>query len=80
MGTSPEAFNQVKDILKRLDRSIDDARGRRLSTNVQPPSQQARPGNQPPVVRPNRAKPMAPRPQGSPGFGHTPGPSNNQSI
>ncbi|MEM8834891.1 MAG: hypothetical protein AAGD00_03630 [Planctomycetota bacterium] len=28
--TSPETFNQVKSILKKLDRSIDNARTRRL--------------------------------------------------
>lgn len=31
MATSPEAFNQVRDILKKLDRSIDSARDRRLT-------------------------------------------------
>ena len=30
MATSPEAFNQVRDILKKLDRSIDSARDKRL--------------------------------------------------
>jgi len=32
MGTSQEAFNEVRNILKKLDRSIDAARSRRLST------------------------------------------------
>jgi hypothetical protein len=30
MGTSERAFNQVKEILGKLDRSIDQARERRL--------------------------------------------------
>ncbi|MFM9956862.1 MAG: hypothetical protein ACKVZJ_02195 [Phycisphaerales bacterium] len=29
MATSPETFNQVKNILRKLDRSIDDIRARR---------------------------------------------------
>lgn len=29
MATSPETFNQVKNILRKLDRSIDDIRSRR---------------------------------------------------
>ncbi len=33
MGTSPETFNEVRNLLKKLDRSIDAARSRRLSTN-----------------------------------------------
>lgn len=37
MATSPEAFNQVRDILKKLDRSIDSARDRRLHTEEQGP-------------------------------------------
>jgi hypothetical protein len=31
MATSPETFNQVRDILRKLDRSIDNARNRRLA-------------------------------------------------
>jgi hypothetical protein len=30
MGTSKHAFDQVKNILAKLDRSIDDVRARRL--------------------------------------------------
>ena len=55
MGTSPETFRQVRDILKKLDRSIDTARDRRLSTE----------GPEDPGIgraddpsRPLRAKPM----------------------
>lgn len=87
MGTSPETFNQVKDILKKLDRSIDDARNRRVSTGVTPPSQQMKPqgagssgstgGHTPPSQpRPGRAKPMsrndAPRTGFQPGSGGPP--------
>lgn len=31
MATSPETFNQVKNILRKLDRSIDDIRSRRAT-------------------------------------------------
>ena len=34
MATSPEAFEQVKNILKKLDKSIDAARDRRLSSQT----------------------------------------------
>lgn len=33
MATSREAFTQVKDILRKLDRSIDAARERRTGTD-----------------------------------------------
>jgi len=83
MGTSPETFARVKDLLKKLDRSIDDARNRRHSAVVTPPSQQMKPGGglspapngvtpppQPLQPRPGRAKPMGPRPiDQRPGFG-----------
>lgn len=55
MATSPETFRQVRDILKKLDRSIDSARDRRLSTEdipEKPIVSQDDPG------RPLRAKPM----------------------
>jgi len=32
MATSKHAFDQVKNILAKLDRSIDDVRARRLAT------------------------------------------------
>lgn len=32
MGTSPETFEQVRDILRKLDEGIDDARRRRTQT------------------------------------------------
>ena len=35
MGTSPEAFNEVRNILKKLDHSIDAARSRRLSSDTE---------------------------------------------
>lgn len=34
MAISPETFAQVKDILRKLDRSIDDARTRRTRTGT----------------------------------------------
>lgn len=33
MSTSDKTFSQVKDILRKLDRSIDEAREKRLSTD-----------------------------------------------
>ena len=36
MATSSESFQQVKDILRKLDRSIDAARTRRLGHGPQP--------------------------------------------
>ncbi len=74
MATSPEAFRQVKDILRKLDQSIDSARTRRLgnvTANTGPTTPQAAataaptafgqpdPTNRLPQARPlNRAKPL----------------------
>ena len=65
MSTSRESFTQVKDILRKLDRSIDEAREKRereegitkpTSAGEQTPPQPAqRPGED----VPQRAKPMA---------------------
>jgi hypothetical protein len=55
MATSPETFRQVRDILKKLDRSIDSARDRRLSTEG-PDEPSIGHDDQP--GRPLRAKPM----------------------
>ena len=41
MSTSERAFNQVKAILGKLDRSIDQARQKRLQTVPPIPSRQA---------------------------------------
>ncbi|MBL0926334.1 MAG: hypothetical protein IBJ11_01615 [Phycisphaerales bacterium] len=79
MATSPETFAQVKNILRKLDRSIDDARTRRTNPAPAPAAPQVqsiapRPAVQPsqapaaPLAdRPGRAKPLA-RPM-SPGYG-----------
>lgn len=61
MGTSPETFDQVKNILRKLDRSITDARQRRLDTDDSP--LQAAPET-PAQDKPGRARPMRPRPDG----------------
>lgn len=73
MGTSPQAFNQVKNILQKLDRSIDDARTRRLTTpeeRAQSLPPQAQPQQAAPFdpARAGRARPLA-RPMPRPGFG-----------
>lgn len=72
MGTSPEAFNQVREILRKLDRSIDNARDRRLAgspdddrtdparTHSDAPQPHQTPGG------PLRARPMSPRPESPP--------------
>lgn len=55
MATSPETFKQVRDILKKLDRSIDSARDRRLSQS----DEESSPTNgRTDHARPQRAKPM----------------------
>lgn len=58
MATSPETFKQVRDILKKLDRSIDSARDRRLSNEHD--ADEATDTATPPdgAPRPLRAKPM----------------------
>jgi hypothetical protein len=61
MGTSPETFDQVKNILRKLDRSITDARQRRLNTDETP--RQVAPET-PEQAKPGRARPMRPRPDG----------------
>jgi len=60
MGTSPETFDQVKNILRKLDRSISDARQRRLDTD-EAPNPAADAADQ---AKPGRARPMRPRPEG----------------
>lgn len=36
MGTSRKTFTQVRDILRKIDRSIDDVRSRRLGVQARP--------------------------------------------
>lgn len=43
MSTSRQAFSQVKDILKKLDQSIDAARQKRVSAEPQRPTPGAGP-------------------------------------
>lgn len=70
MGTSPETFDQVKNILRKLDRSITDARQRRLDTDDSSKSTPAEAAEQ---AKPGRARPMRPRPEGFRGdFNTTP--------
>jgi len=64
MSTSPETLAQVRDLLRKMDRSIDDARDKRLShdTKPQPSSPAAGPApDADPQSKPGRARPMAPR-------------------
>lgn len=39
MATSPETFNQVRNLLRKMDQSIDQARGKRLAGDTHPPAQ-----------------------------------------
>ncbi len=68
MATSPETFHQVRDILKKLDRSISDARRRRLATDDAPATSQP-----PQPAKPGRARPMQPRRDRPEGFRPTGG-------
>lgn len=67
MATSPESFDQVRNILRKLDQSIDAARRRRLDEVPQPVRSA---GGTPPAPRPDappgRARPMLPRPDRQP--------------
>jgi len=61
MGSSNAAFDQVKSILGKLDRSIDEARARRLSgPETEPEAQTTEESTEP--QRFGRARPL--RPQG----------------
>ena len=59
MSTSRQTFSQVKDILKRLDRSIDAARAKRLgdeptsARTSEDPSSNGAPKAGPPLDRAN---------------------------
>ncbi len=68
MGPSEKSFNQVKAILGKLDRTIDQVREKR-TTPMTPPAAAASPAStpavQPPANRPTsvygRATPLPPR-------------------
>ncbi|MCA9294624.1 MAG: hypothetical protein KDA20_12495 [Phycisphaerales bacterium] len=62
MATSPETMNQVRNILRKLDRSIDEARSKRLMANGQP-GPESNP-DEPNDVKPGRARPLVNRPEG----------------
>ena len=58
MGTSERAFNQVKEILGKLDRSIDQARQKRLHGDEPPEPEQQTDQSSDPTRR--RARPLRP--------------------
>ncbi|MFG0285765.1 MAG: hypothetical protein ACF8R7_15220 [Phycisphaerales bacterium JB039] len=58
MGTSERTFNQVKEILGKLDRSIDQARQKRLHGDTPPDEQPASDASGDPTRR--RARPLRP--------------------
>lgn len=62
MATSPETMNQVRNILRKLDRSIDEARSKRLTTNGQAPEPTSRVETD--EAKPGRARPLVNRPEG----------------
>ena len=68
MATSPEAFQKVKQILQKLDRSIDSARDRRLAGSPVPaPAPAAAPKIDPEAApKPLEAGPLRARPMRTP--------------
>lgn len=64
MATSPETIARVRDLLRKMDRSIEDARDRRLShdTPESPKPASTPQASDEPSAKPGRARPMAPRP------------------
>ncbi len=54
MGPSEKSFNQVRSILGKLDRSIDEARQKRTQVAVPPPPK--------PIQIPQNPMPLAPPP------------------
>lgn len=70
MPTSPESFNKVRDILRKLDRSIDAARDRRLRADDEKDRPAPTPANTDNPDRPLRARPLPPRTGDSPRPGH----------
>lgn len=65
MSTSEKTFTQVKDILRKLERSIDEAREKRLHHDDD--TENSDPSPSPRSVEPGRAQPMNPsaRPEAS---------------
>lgn len=61
MATSEHAFNQVRRILEKIDRSIDEARSRR-TTSPSPPSNGQHVPSQPAKAQVLRAERIEPRP------------------
>lgn len=55
MGTSNQSFNQVKSILGKLDRSIDEARAKRLHGD-RPPMREAGEMSEPVIGRSEEPK------------------------
>lgn len=69
MSTSEKTFTQVKDILRKLERSIDEAREKRLhdDDDAQPsPRSTSSPGAPGAPGSPGRAQPMQPSPRQEP--------------
>lgn len=77
MGISQETYDQVKNILRKLDRSIDQARTERIhgsrapegSGRVQDKSELIG-GSESAPPRPGRARPMVRRPDQNGGTNH----------
>lgn len=49
MATSPDTFSKVKNLLRKMDQSIDSARSKRLSSNGPPPVVQQHQSPPPPT-------------------------------
>ncbi len=69
MTTSRQTFTQVKDILKKLDRSIEQAREKRLQGETEPPERNGEPSARPaPKTEPlDESRPDAPPSNGAAG-------------
>jgi hypothetical protein len=82
MGPSEKSFNQVRSILGKLDRSIDEARARRTQPPAPPPAPRPVAPQNPlplPGPKPMHANPGQNNARSSPGRA-TPIPSNHQQA
>jgi hypothetical protein len=66
MAQNRESFNKVKDILRKLDHSIDEARAKRIEEeDGSPPATSTKPNTGNGAATPLRARPL-PRRDGQP--------------
>lgn len=75
MAMSERTINQVRNILGKLDRSIDEARERRLGQDGSEPVRPETPSAEPARSEPERSAPAP----AAPGIGHSTGPKAGAS-